>query len=431
MNKTKVLIALIVVVIVIALTIIGFGVFSSKPDPTSLVTEYFSYLANGEYENMYELISESSKQTISKDDFVTRNKNIYSGIDMANLEVNNIQNEEAEDGNTKVTYDTSMDTSAGKVSFSNEMTLIQEDKEYKILWSSKLIFPNLGNDEKIRVSSISAKRGTIYDRNGKVLAGEGVISSVGLVPGKMSENKQDDIKKLAELLDITEEKINSALSASYVKDDTFVEISKVSKSNYELKDKLLQIKGVMITDAKARVYDYGEQAAHLIGYVQNISAEELKENAGKGYTESSIIGKSGLEKVFEDRLKGQDGVEIYIVDSNGNKRKTIAQQDVQNGEDIKLTIDIDLQNYIYEQFKDDKGCAALINPKTGEVLALCSTPSYDTNDYILGMTTNKWRTLSEREDKPLYNRYQATFAPGSSFKPIIGAIALTNRSYLC
>ena len=158
----------------------------------------------------------------------------------------------------------SMDTLAGQVSFPNEITLEIEDKEYSIVWNSNLIFPNLGNDEKIRVSSISAKRGNIYDRNDILLAGEGVVSSVGLVPGKMSENKEEDIKKLSELLEVTEEKINSALNASYVKDDTFVEITNVAKNNYDLKEKLLQIKGVMITDAKARVYDYGEETAHLV-----------------------------------------------------------------------------------------------------------------------------------------------------------------------
>ncbi len=264
MNKTKVLIVLIVVVTIIALSIIGFGIFSHKDNPEITITEYFSYLTNGEYENMYELLSTSSKQSISKDDFVSRNKNIYSGIEATNIAINDIQNEKLDNGDIKVTYNMSMDTLAGQVSFPNEMTLVKEDKNYFINWSSKLILQNLGNDEKVKVSSISAKRGNIYDRNGVLLAGEGIISSVGLVPGKMNENKDEDIKKLAELLEITEEKIKSALSASYVKDDTFVALAKVSKDNYELKEKLLQIKGVMITDAKARVYDYAEQAAHLI-----------------------------------------------------------------------------------------------------------------------------------------------------------------------
>ncbi len=424
MNKIKILTVFIIAAIVIAVSIIGFKIFSHKPDPESKVTEYFTYLANGEYESMYKLLGSSSKQNISQEDFITRNKNIYTGIEATNITINNLEKEDLEKGKAKVKYDMSMDTIAGKISFPNEIILDIEEKEYSIEWSSKLIFPNLGDDEKIKVSSISAKRGNIYDRNNVLLAGEGTVSSVGLVPGKMNENKEEDIKKIAELLEMSEEKINSLLTASYVKDDTFVAITNVSKNNYELKEKLLQIKGIMITDAKARVYDYGEQLAHLIGYVQTISAQELEEYSSKGYTSNSIIGKAGLEKVFEDRLRGKNGAEIYITDSQGNKKETVAQQKVENGEDIKLTLDVELQKYVYEQFKNDQGCAVLINPKTGEVLAICSTPSYDTNDYILGMTSSKWKNLSERADKPLYNRYQATFAPGSSFKPIIGAIAL-------
>ena len=258
-----------------------------------------------------------------------------------------------------------------------------------------------------------------------LLAGEGTVSSVGLVPGKMNENSEEDIKKLSELLEISEDRINSLLGASYVQDDTFVAITNVAKENYDLKEQLLEIPGVKITDATARVYPYGEEIAHLIGYVQNITAEELEENSDKGYTANSVIGKTGLERVYEDRLRGYDGSEIYITDSQGNRNQTIAKIDVQNGEDIKLTIDVSIQSYVYEEFKNDKSAVVIMNPKTGEILALCSTPSYDTNDFILGISSSKWESLQNDANNPLYNRYQASYAPGSSFKPVIGAIGLT------
>ena len=140
-----------------------------------------------------------------------------------------------------------------------------------------------------------------------------------------------------------------------------------------------------------------------------------------------MIGKTGLEKVYEDRLRGSNGAEIYITDSQGNKNKTIAKIDVKNGEDIKLTIDVKVQKVVYEQFKQDKAAAIVMNQKTGEVIAICSTPSYDPNDFVLGIQTSKWESLSKDVNKPLYNRYQATFAPGSSFKPIIGAIRTFNK----
>ena len=190
-------------------------------------------------------------------------------------------------------------------------------------------------------------------------------------------------------------------------------------------EKLLEIPGVKISDITVREYPLGEAAAHLVGYVQNVTAEDLEEHAGEGYTSNSVIGKSGMEGLFEKELKGQNGCAISIVDSNGNKKKIVVSTIVENGKDIKLTIDSDLQKELYEQFKDDKSCTVAMNQYTGEVLALSSTPSYDNNDFIMGMSNEKWTALNEDERKPMYNRFRQVWCPGSTFKPIIAAIGLT------
>lgn len=427
MDKKRITIIAIVVALVVVIvgTIIYLNYQINKSRPDDVFNSYISYLQNGEYEQMYELLTDEAKSEYSQDVFVSRNKNIYNGIEAENITVENLSVEE-NNGTAKIGYTMSMDTMAGKISFSNEINLLKDqENQYKIDWSSKMIYPDLDDTERVRVGTTTAKRGNIYDRNGVLLAGEGTVSSVGLVPGKMNENSEEDIKKLSELLEISEDRINSLLGASYVQDDTFVAITNVAKENYDLKEQLLEIPGVKITDATARVYPYGEEIAHLIGYVQNITAEELEENSDKGYTANSVIGKTGLERVYEDRLRGYDGSEIYITDSQGNRNQTIAKIDVQNGEDIKLTIDVSIQSYVYEEFKNDKSAVVIMNPKTGEVLALCSTPSYDTNDFILGISSSKWESLQNDANNPLYNRYQASYAPGSSFKPVIGAIGLT------
>ena len=197
---------------------------------------------------MYELLSNSSKQKIEKENFIKRNKNIYEGIEAKNItiEIGEISKNSDE---TQINYNIKMNTVAGDISLNNKMNIIKEDKQYKINWSSNDIFPELNDDDKIRVKTTSAKRGEILDRNGKMLAGEGTASSVGLVPGKM-QNKDEDIKKIANLLDISTDTINKELNASYVKDDTFVPLKTVAKSNQSLKDSLLQIKGIKIVDTK-------------------------------------------------------------------------------------------------------------------------------------------------------------------------------------
>ena len=178
-------------------------------------------------------------------------------------------------------------------------------------------------------------------------------------------------------------------------------------------------------DDGTRQYPYGKATSHLLGYVRSISAEELEANAGKGYTESSIIGKTGLEKVYEDRLRPGTGCEIYITNSSGNKIETLAKTEAIDGEDITTTIDIRLQDKIYKQLDGDNGLSVAINPKTGEVLALVSTPTYDSNDFIKGFSDEEWNKLNSDTNNPMLVRYQNTYVPGSSFKPITAAIGLT------
>lgn len=178
-----------------------------------------------------------------------------------------------------------------------------------------------------------------------------------------------------------------------------------------------------------REYPYGEIAAHLVGYVRGISSEELESHKGEGYTESSIIGKTGLELAYEERLRGTNGTGIYIVDQNENILDTIAETDMEDGEDIRTTIDIELQEEIYNEFDGDNGFSVTINPKTGEVLAMVSTPSFDSNKFITGFTDEEWNALSSDENTPMFARYESTWVPGSSFKPITGAIGLTTDSF--
>ena len=426
----------IIGIVVAILLVIGIGVGAgivvinqNKVNPEDIWQNYISCINEQKYEEMYNMISNDTTQTISKEDFITRNKNIYEGIDMADLKIQ-INNVVVEDkNNVKIYYTETMETSAGNIKFDNSVKLVKDkEKKYCIVWSHNLILPGLNSTDKVKVKTIKAERGEIYDQNGKLLAGKGQISSIGIVPGKLGENKQENIEKIAELLGTTSEALNKSLSASWVKNDTFVPIKKVEKSESELKEKLLAIPGIKITSENSRVYPLGEAAAHLIGYVQTVTADDLKNNKGKGYTSTSVIGKAGLEKLYESRLKGNDGLEIYIEDEKGNRKSEIAKIDVQNGEKITITIDSDIQQKLYEELKDDKGFFVVMHPKTGELLALVSTPSYNPNKFVLGMTTAEWNEINNNENKPMYTRYAQSYIPGSTFKPITGAIGLTTGS---
>ena len=429
MNK-KIVIGIVVTIIVIVLAVAG-GVIAYRmtrdtSKPEDVLIKYVGYVNEQNYEEMYKLLTNDSKEQISQEDFISRNKNIYEGIDMTDMKIE-ITNVTEENSKTYViSYNQSMNSEAGKIEFENTANVIK-DKElgYQLNWKSSLIFPNLSSTDKVRIKTISAERGSIVDKNGNMLAGLGTVSSVGIVPGKLGENKDENTEKIANLLGTTADSINKTLSASWVKDDTFVPLKKIQVDSIELKEQLLQIPGIKITSTKSRVYPLGEASAHLVGYVQNITADELKENRGKGYTSTSVIGKAGLEKKYEKRLKGKDGVEIYIEDSDGKRKKDIAKIDVQNGETIKLTIDSTMQSKLYNELKNDAGFFVVMHPNTGALLALVSTPSYNPNDFTLGLSTEKWNSIKNNENKPMLTRYLQSYCPGSTFKAVTGAVGLT------
>lgn len=426
-NNKRIVWIIVIIVAVICLFFL-FRKPSSKPEDT--LKTYMSYILDKNYEGMYALISEETKKTIDKDTYLARNKNIYEGIEISNLEINVVKVNKKQD-KIEIIYNVSMQTIAGEINFSNTSYLVQEAEDtYKLEWSSKDIFPELQNEYKVRVETIEAERGKILDRDGNILAGKQTASQVGLVPKSIKEEtKKQDMEKIAELLDLSVDTINRSLSASYVKEDTFVPLKTIRKTEQTLKNQLLEIAGIKIIDTEERIYPLGKVTSHLLGYVQEISKEELEEKGKQGYNEHSVIGKSGLEKAYEEKLRAINGAEIYIVNRDGKKEKTLAKRDKKDGEDIKLTIDSNMQKALYEQFKEDKSANVAINPKTGEVLALVSTPSFDSNDFSLGITTNQWNKLVQDENKPLYNRYLASFAPGSSMKPITGAIGIEIGSF--
>lgn len=358
-NNKKIIITvailLVVIIAVVVTTLYIINKDQNKPD--KVLYAYMDCLKNKDYEGMYNMISNSTKERVDKDTYLARNKNIYEGIEATNFEITNVStNIDKKSSNYSVTYNMSFDTLAGSLAYDYTMTFDrQDDNKYYINWNSNLIFPSLDETEKVRVYSVAGSRGDILDRNDKVLATN-------------DENGQ-------------------------------------------------------------REYPYGEVASHLVGYIRGITAEELEAHKGEGYTESSLIGKTGLELAFEDRLRGKNGTGIKIVDANENIIESIAETDVEDGEDVKTTIDITLQENIFNEFDGDNGFSVAMNPKTGEVLAMVSFPSFDSNNFVTGFTDAEWNKLSNDENTPMFARYESTWAPGSSFKPVTGAIGLNTDSF--
>ena len=410
-----------------------------KPEqisPEDLLLTYMNCILQKDYDTMYNMLDVEASGNISREDFVKRNSAIYEGIEVSDLAVE-ITGYDKE--TSTVSYSTTMHTLAGEIAFDNTALFTEGEDGYRLAWIDSMIFPDLKPTDKVRVKQTKAERGDILDRNERMLAGKGTATQVGIVPGKLTD-RESAIQQMAQLLDMDAQSIDKKLSQSWVKEDSFVPIKAIPKvselqlltekpeasviKEKERQDQLLTIDGAMLTDTVVRSYPLGEAAAHLVGYVQKVTAEDIEKHPGEGYTAESVIGRSGMENLFEKELKGQDGCRIYIEDSSGIMKEELAVIPVQNGKDIQLTIDAGLQATLYEQFSEDKGCSVAMDPKTGEVLALVSTPSYDTNAFILGLSTSQWTSWNEDEKMPLYNRFRQVWCPGSSLKPVVAAAGL-------
>ncbi|WP_226679113.1 penicillin-binding transpeptidase domain-containing protein [Mesobacillus jeotgali] len=402
---------------------------SKEPTPEERFSQYVKLWNDQKFEEMYGYLSEQAKESITKEDFVSRYNKIYKDLEINQLKISYKQPEEEQEHeeNAELPFSAKMNSAAGPIEFDHNAVLVQEEREketnWYVEWNTTYIFPDLEEGDKISFKNVQAERGSILDRAGNGLAINGTAVQVGVVPGKLGEPKEQTIAKLAELLDMSEESINKAMNAGWVKPDLFVPLKKVSKTDKGLHEKLFALDGVTSQMVGAREYPYGAALSHLIGYVGPILADDLEKLEGKGYTATDLIGRRGLEQVLEEKLKGTNGVRISIVKEDGTV-KTLAEKPVKNGEDVQLTIDVVAQQQLYDQLKGKAGTASAINPTTGETLALVSAPGFDPNEMTLGISQNKREILEDDPLKPTLNRFKLTYVPGSVIKPITSAIGL-------
>ncbi|MGM7720058.1 penicillin-binding transpeptidase domain-containing protein [Metabacillus sp. Hm71] len=418
----------IYIMMTLLITVLILTACSEAPTASERFSAYIKLWNDQKFSEMYDMLTTNTKEKITKDDFVNRYKDIYEGISAKNLKVTFDQpsEEENQENQTDIVYpfSLSMDTLAGNISFEQDVQLQkevgEEGENWFISWTPAMIFPQLEEGEEVRVSSTPAVRGQIFDQNDKGLAVNGIAYEIGIVPGEIHENRKEVLGKVSKLLDLSTTEIEEKLNQAWVKPDLFVPLKKIDPANVELFDQLIAIPSVQKKNVESRLYPLGDAAAHLTGYIGGITAEQLEELKGKGYSSNSMIGKAGLEQVYEDRLKGENGYKIYIDGTD----KIIAEKQPVNGEDIKLTIYNDLQKALYEKLKGEAGTAVALHPITGETLAMVSSPSYNPNEFIYGISQEKYNNLANNPLNPLMARFNKTFSPGSSLKPLTAAIGL-------
>ncbi len=293
-------------------------------------------------------------------------------------------------------------------------------------------YAGLADGNRIRIIPAVAPRGTFYDRNGQLLVTNRPGFTVSLLP-LTSPIKEEVIERLSALVHVPVEDIKAKIAGHSgfdpirIKADVTPDIVSIIEEQKEL------YPGVMIENTPIRDYVLKQEGAHTFGYVSEINDEELKEKKADGYKSGDIIGKFGLEKIYDKYVRGEDGGDQVEVDVSGKPVKRLGRKVPVPGDDLVLTIDKDLQTAA-EKAVDDRlaaihasaAAAVVLNPQTGEVLAMVSRPAFDPNLFAHGISSKDWAKLNNNPFHPMDNKtISGEYPPGSTFKIVTGTAALT------
>jgi len=431
---------------------------SCKQDKVPPIEKIVNYMAEREYVRIYGYLSNESKQSITIDEFSTRFENIYAEMYINKMQ-SSITDYKIDDNLCTVWYDITFDTSKfGAITMSYEQQFIEENGDWKLIYSPSLIVPDLGENEKVYISDIEPKRGEIFDVNGNLLAKNDYAITVYVNVDKVSDGDAL-IRTAAPLLGVTEKYIKDKIQSFYDrlnKDENSEEDEE--ENNYQseaeivtlksfspheglpsyIKDQLLQIDGIGIDTSiytKIRTYPYGQMLSHTLGYMGVISYEEsiLPENIN--LPPEVMVGKTGLEKSYELELRGTYGYRLDVVNEQGRVVATPVYKPAVDGKDIWISIDAETQiqteMLLMEYLTDEMaGAVVALDPTTGQIVSTASYPTYDPNSFTFGISNQQWEELTNEEsNNPLYNRATiGLYPPGSTFKPFTAAVAMDTNT---
>jgi len=399
--------------------------------PAPVAERYFRAWERGRYEDMYALLSREATKSISQSRFVKRYQDITTGCTILSVKVDYDPSKVQRPAPDEATFEFTvhMQTARlGEIVETNTLPLYVEDGQWKVDWTPSLIFKDLSGRNLVRLFTDNPARGTIFDRQGKPLAVQGTVISVGVVPGRI-ENRDQVAQALKDALGVEPEVFQKLISNA--QPDWFVPIKDLSEQAAKpIVDKLASVPGITTRERQARVYPNGSVAAHVIGYVSSITAEELAELSVKGYEDGDVIGRDGIEAWGEELLAGEKGGKLAIVSPAGEVLKVIAEKPAKPGADLYLTIDIDKQKRAESIMEDHPGSVIVMDVKENTILAMASVPSFDPNSFVLGFSTAEWDKLSKDERRPFQNRpCMSQYPTGSIFKPITMCCALERGGF--
>ncbi|QTH67557.1 penicillin-binding transpeptidase domain-containing protein [Lacticaseibacillus paracasei] len=348
-----------------------------------------------------------------------RNQAVFDRVGASDIKITNVKTKKYDSKTYELTFTANMNTKIGKLSAQHyEAPIVKVGDNWRIQWSPCLLFPSMDGKDTVQIDLIAATRGQIYDRNNQLLAKNGDVTQAGLVPGKLGTgaDRTANLEKIAAAWDVKVTSLETLLKQSWVTDDTFVPVKIVTDSPV--------MTGAAYQTIGSRTYPLGEAAAQLIGYVGTATADDIRKDPT--LTANSKIGKTGLEQIYDKQLRGTDGGQISI--QNGDNIHPLLTKKAVNGKSLKLTIDANQQKTAYTQLAGKAGSVVTMNPTNGELLTLASSPSYDPNAFVNGISQTDYDKYANNTSLPFLSRFAQRYAPGSTFKMLTAAIALQNKT---
>jgi penicillin-binding protein 2 len=289
----------------------------------------------------------------------------------------------------------------------------------------------LADDNRIRLIPRQPERGRILDRKGRVLAGNRLSYAVFLWPIANREQEWRPIlPRLADVLNIPLQEIEDRLEQAGYNSPVRVRIARgLSPAQVTaLAEFSHEMKGVQVEPEAVRNYPYGDLAAHVLGYTGEMSDEDLEARQDAGYRLGDVIGQMGVESAFESQLRGEWGGQQVEVDGAGRVLRILEEKPTEAGDDVQLTLDLDLQRAAETVLGNRKGAIVALNPNNGEILAMVSRPAFDPNLFSTYITDAQWQQLQSL-DFPFVNRALQGYPPASTFKIVTTAAAIESGAF--
>ncbi|MGD8710927.1 MAG: penicillin-binding protein 2, partial [Ectothiorhodospiraceae bacterium] len=290
-------------------------------------------------------------------------------------------------------------------------------------------YSTLSQNNRVRLVAIPPTRGLIYDRNGTLLADNRPAYRLMVTPEQVPD-MEATLKQLEDIVELRQtdlERFHEQLRRQRRFQEIPLKLQLTEKEVARLAVNRHRFPGIDIKAHLTREYPLGAEGVHAIGYVGRINERELQKVDAGQYQGSSHIGKTGIEKYYEKTLHGRVGVERVETNAMGRVLRTLERDAPTPGKDLYLTLDMRLQKVAEQALADYSGAVVAIQPKSGEILAFASNPTFDPNLFVNGIGVDDYRSLQTRKDNPLFNRaLRGQYPPGSTVKPFIGLAGLAD-----